>query len=211
MNYKFLRIVICFLFVCFIIRYFNSNILSEIGKSKIYGAMDVPELEGCLSGWRDEWEWMCALDGMGASSIKYKEECLRGEVEFISLLFFHNVDCNNNDVGIGIMVNLSEPDQVRVKMDMHYDCKKKELIYEPIYILPGTTSDVEKYTDEKSIDEYLNRYGLTRKDVLEYQEYALYDVVVKTWAKAHHKSYFLERWKLKRCKVVDNTFRFEEE
>lgn len=66
-----------------------------------------------------------------------------------------------------------------------------------------------KYTDEKSIDEYLSRYGLTRKDVQEYQEYAIYEVIVKTWTKAHRQSYWLERWKLKRCKVVDNTFRFE--
>ena len=210
-NYKFLRIGICFLFVCFIIRYFNSNVLSEIGESKIYGAMDVPELEGCLSGWRDEWEWMCALDGMGASSIDYKEEFLRKDVALISLSFFNGVYHNNNDVGINVMVNLSESDKVKMKVGMHYYCEEKELVYDPIYILQGESGCAEKYTDEKSIDEYLNRYGLTRKDVQEYQEYAVYDVVVKTWAKAHHESYFLERWKLKRCKVIDNTFQFEEE
>ncbi|MDE7197392.1 MAG: TipC family immunity protein [Lachnospiraceae bacterium] len=173
--------------------------------------MDVPELEGCLSGWRDEWEWMGALETMGASSIDYKEEYLREEVAFISLTFFHNVDYDNNDVNIGIMVNLSEPDQVRMKVDIHYDCKKKELKYEPIYILQGKSGNADKYTDEKSVDEYLSRYGLTRKDVQEYQEYAVYDIVVKTWAKAHHEFYWLERWKLKQCKVIDHTFQFEDE
>ncbi|MCM1040222.1 MAG: hypothetical protein NC434_12965 [Ruminococcus sp.] len=44
-----------------------------------------------------------------------------------------------------------------------------------------------------------------------YQEYAIYDVVVKTWADTYLQSYWLEKWKLKICKKVDNTFRFEEE
>lgn len=73
--------------------------------------------------------------------------------------------------------------------------------------MQGEPGNTVKYTDEKSIDECLNRYGLTRKDV---QEYAVYEVIVKTWTKAYRESYWLERWKLKRCKVVDNTFRFED-
>ena len=213
MNYKFLRIGICFLFVCFIIRYFNSNVLSEIGKSKIYGAVDVPELEGCLSGWRDEWEWMGALETMGASSIDYKEEFLRKDVESVALLFFYDVvDYGDvNDFNIYTVVKLSETDQVRMELEVDYNYKNRELLYIPVYIVQGEPGNSKVYKDEKSIDEYLNRYGLTRKDVQEYQEYAVYDVVVKTWAKAHHESYFLERWKLKRCKVIDNTFQFEEE
>lgn len=74
-----------------------------------------------------EWEWMGALETMGASSIDYQEEYLREEVAFISLTFFHNVGYDNNDVNIGIMMNLSESDQVRMKVDINYDCKKKEL------------------------------------------------------------------------------------
>ncbi|MCM1386798.1 MAG: hypothetical protein NC231_05695 [Bacillus sp. (in: Bacteria)] len=35
------------------------------------------------------------------------------------------------------------------------------------------------------------------------EEYAIYDVVVKTWTKEH--------WQSKRCRVEDNTFRFAEE
>lgn len=71
--------------------------------------------------------------------------------------------------------------------------KKKELLYKPVYIM----GNEEIYEDEKTIDEYLNRYGLTGKDVQEYQKYVIYDVVVKTWTKAHRESYWLERWKLK--------------
>ena len=98
-------------------------------------------------------------------------------------------------------------------MGVDYDYEKKELIYEPVYILQGDLGNIEEeivaYTDEKSIDECLSRYGLTRKDVQEYQEYAIYEVVVKTWTKAHKESYWVERWKLKR-KVVDNTFQLED-
>lgn len=92
----------------------------------------------------------------------------------------------------------------------HYDYEKKQLIYNPVYIVQGEPGNSEEYTDEKSIDEFLNRYGLTRKDVQKYQDYAIYGVVVKTWIKAHRESYWLERWKLK-SREVDNTFRFEEE
>ena len=215
-----LKVVIFVLCVCSIIcvtvSFLKPNILSQIGESKISGAIDVPEINYYKSGWHDEWEWMEALKTFGALDIEYREEFLRGDVESVVLLFFFfDIDyADDNDFNIYIVVKLSEVDQVRMALEVDYDYEKEELIYEPIYIIQGEwdkVDDIEEYTDEKSIDEYLNRYGLTRKDVQEYQEYALYDVVVKTWAKAHHKSYFLERWKLKRCKVVDNTFRFEEE
>ncbi|MCM1253274.1 MAG: hypothetical protein NC321_10670 [Clostridium sp.] len=55
------------------------------------------------------------------------------------------------------------------------------------------------------------KYGLTRRDVKKYQKYAVYNVVVRTWTKVHLGWYCLESWKLKLCKVEDNTFRFEEE
>lgn len=160
---------------------------------------------------RNTWEWMSNLEGMGAFSVEYKEECLREDVALISLSFYNGVYHNNNDVGISAMVSLSESDKIAMGLGAHYDYEEKKLIYNPVYIVQGELSNSKVYTDEKSIDEYLNRYGLTRKDVQEYQEYAVYDVVVKTWAKAHHESYWLERWKLKQCKVIDHTFQFEEE
>ena len=208
---NFLKIVICIVCIHFIILCLRPNVMSQIGKSKIYGAVDVPELKGCLGGWRDEWEWMGALETMGASSIDYQEEYLRKNVESVSLLFFYDtVDyCDINDFNIYIEVNLSETDQTIMELEMRYDYEKKELIYEPVYILQGEWDNIEEYTDEKSIDECLNRYGLTRKDVQKYQDYAIYGVVVKTWTKAHKELYWVERWKLKR-KVVDKTFQFEE-
>ena len=223
MNNKFLKIMISILCILFIVSScirlgkscFTPNILGQIGESKIYGAVDVPELDDCLSGWRDEWEWMTALETFGALDVEYNEDYLRKNVEFVSLLFFYDtVDyCEINDFNISVGVNLSETDQVIMDLQMRYDYDKKELIYEPVYIVQGdweNLDNIEEYTDEKSIDECLDRYGLTRQDVQKYQEYAIYKVVVKTWTKAHRQSYWLERWKLKRCTLVDNTFRFEE-
>ena len=93
-----------------------------------------------------------------------------------------------------------------------YDYEEKILIYRPVSIYIGEPNDSERYSDEKSIDEYLSKYGLTRQDVKEYQEYAIYDVIVKTWTKARITQwYWLENLKLKLCKVEDNTFQFEEE
>ena len=217
MNNKFSKIIIAISSTLFVLSgilfgksCFTPNILSQIGESKIYGAIDVPELDDCLSGWRDEWEWMAALETMGATSINYKEEYLKEEVSEILLGFY-----DDNDVSINIGVILSEPDNVIMVLEAVYDYERKELIYEPvyIYIVQGdweNLDNIKEYTDEKSIDECLDRYGLTRKDVQKYQEYAIYKVVVKTWTKAHWQSYWLERWKLKRCTLVDNTFRFEE-
>lgn len=118
---NFLKIIICVFGIYFIISCLRPNVLSQIGKSKIYGAVDVPEIETDPR----PWEWMGGLETMSALWLDYKEEYLR-------------------------------------------------------------------------------------EDVQKYQEYAIYEVIVKTWTKAHRESYWLERWKLKRCKVVDNTFQFEE-
>ena len=109
---------------------------------------------------------------------------------------------------------MSEADKVKLEMAAYYNYEKKELIYYPIAITQGDPNNpegvIEEYIDEAIINEYLNRYGLTRKDVQRYQDYVIYGVVVKTWTKAHKESYWLERWKLK-SRVVDHTFWFERE
>lgn len=202
-----LKVVIFVLCVCSIIcvtvSFLKPNVMDEIGEQKIWGLVRVREIEEV----HEPWDWMLGLETMGALWVDYQEKYLREEVTELSLHFSDD----DNDIAIGMEVILSEPDIVVMWLEVDYDCEEKQLIYHPMIIVQGELDYSEVYTDEKSIDECLNRYGLTRKDVQEYQEYAVYDVVVKTWAKAHHKSYFLERWKLKRCKVVDNTFQFEEE
>ncbi|MCM1387341.1 MAG: TipC family immunity protein [Bacillus sp. (in: Bacteria)] len=203
MRNKFLKIVMWILCIHFIISCFTPNVMRQIGKWKVYGTNTVLAIE------RESrpWEWMDGLDLMGALGVRYKEKYLREDVSFIDLGFFRNT----NDVDIGILVILSESDKVRMKLDMYYDYEEKKLIYKPVYILQGESGYSEIYKDEKSIDEFLSKYGLTRRDVKKYQKYAVYNVVVRTWTRAHLEWYWLESWKLKLCKVEDNTFRFEEE
>ena len=119
MNNKFLRIVICILCIYFIISCLRPNVLRQISKSKIYGAMTVPELDGCLNGFRGEWEWMEAFETMGAISIDYKEEFLREEVSEISLGFSYT-----NNVRTSTSVILSESDKVTMYLGVDYDYEK---------------------------------------------------------------------------------------
>ena len=50
-------------------------------------------------------------------------------------------------------------------------------------------------------------YNITEEKIAEYQEYVLYDVVVRTWVEANGGIYWLEKMKLENC-TVDNTFQF---
>ncbi len=203
-----LKVVICVLGIYCVISIIKPNVMDEIGEQKIYGLVRVSGIEKV----HDSWEWMFGLETMGALSVDYQEEYLREDVSGISLHFRYDTNSYDeiNDFSISIRAILSEVDKVEMGLGAHYDYEKKQLIYNPVYIVQGETGNSEVYTDEKSIDEFLNRYGLTRKDVHKYQDYAIYGVVVKTWTKANRESYWLERWKLK-SREVDNTFRFEEE
>lgn len=204
-----LKVVICVLgiysIISIVVSLLKPNVMDEIGEQKIYGLVWVPEIEE-----HDPRDWIFGLETMSALGVDYKEEYLREDVSEISL-WFHD---GKNDVNIYTQVLLSEADKVKLEMAAYYNYEKKELIYYPIAITQGDPNNpegvIEEYIDEAIINEYLNRYGLTRKDVQRYQDYVIYGVVVKTWTKANRESYWLERWKLK-SREVDNTFRFEEE
>lgn len=199
MHKKVLKIVICMLCVCsiIVIPFFTPNVMDEIGKWKIHCLVQVPEIEAIHDD--NESDWMLALETFGVKWVDYREEYLREDMSEISLSFFDE----NNDVDIDALIILSEADKVYMYIAAHYDYEKKDLLYEPVYIIQGEPGNEEVYEDEKIIDEYLSRYGMTRKDVQEYQEYLIYDVVVKTWTKAHRESYWLERWKLKRREMIE--------
>ncbi len=200
-NSKIIAGVLC---IYFIISCFTPNVMSQIGKRQIYGLNHISEIDG----YYPEWEWKPSLETVGALSVNYKRKYLREDVLDISLGFC----LNSNDVRVYITVILSEADNVIMELKANYDYDEKKLIYDPVYIVQGEPGNSVTYSDEKSIDEYLAKYGLTRQDVKEYLEYAIYDVIVKTWTKAHlTELYWLERWKLKLCKVTDHTFWFEEE
>ena len=198
---KFVKIMIVVLCIGLLI--LKPNIMDKIGKQKIYGLIEVPAIHGC----NDTWEWMSELETFGALTVYYKEWYLRDDVLFIFLLFFDD----SNNFSISTAVNLSESDKVIMYLGAEYDYKEKKLTYNPVYIVQGEADNKEKYADEKSIDECLNKYGLTRQDVKEYQEYAIYDVVVRTWTNAHITQwYWFESLKLKMCRVEDNTFHSED-
>ena len=204
-----LKVVICVLgiysIISIVVSLLKPNVMDEIGEQKIYGLVWVPEIEE-----HDPRDWIFGLETMSALGVDYKEEYLREDVSEISL-WFHD---GKNDVNIYTQVLLSEADKVKLEMAAYYNYEKKELIYYPIAITQGDPNNpegvIEEYIDEAIINEYLNRYGLTRKDVQRNQDYVIYGVVVKTWTKAHKESYWLERWKLK-SRVVDHTFWFERE
>lgn len=202
-----LKAVICVLCIYSIISVAVSllkpNVMDEIGEQNINGLVWVPEIEE-----HDPRDWIFGLETMSVLGVEYKEEYLREDVSEISLWFYDD----KNDVDIYAQILLSESDKVKLEMAAYYNYEKKELLYYPIAITqkdPNNPEGItEAYIDETTINEYLNRYGLTRKDVQRYQDYVIYGVVVKTWTKAHKESYWLERWKLKR-KEIDHTFWFE--
>lgn len=69
-----LKVVICVLGIYCVISIIKPNVMDEIGEQKIYGLVRVPEIEKV----HDSWEWMFGLETMGALSVDYQKEYLRG-------------------------------------------------------------------------------------------------------------------------------------
>ncbi len=203
MNKSLLKVVIFVFCISFMMVLLRPNVMDEMGRWQVYGANAVPEIDGFYP----TWEWEMAVEMFGSLWIEYKEEYLRDDISSIQIWFYDK----NDDVDIMSIISLSEIDKVRLRIGMEYDSKKKKLHYEPIYILHGESGDAEVYEEEEKVNEYLNKYGVTREDVKAYQEYVVYDVVVKTWSKTYLKNYWVEKWKLKCCNTEDNTFQFPEE
>lgn len=203
MNNALIRMVIFVFSTSLTMAWIRPNVMDEMGVSQVYGANKVKEIDRFYP----VWEWEMALETFGALWVDYKEEYLKDDIESIEIWFYDKKD----DVSIISIIDLSEKDKVRLRIGMEYDSKKKKLQYEPIYILYGESGDAEVYEEEEKVNEYLNKYGVTREDVKAYQEYIVYDVAVKTWSRRYLKYYWLEKWKLKLCDTVDNTFQFPEE
>lgn len=203
MNNALIRMVIFVFSTSLTMAWIRPNVMDEMGVSQVYGANKVKEIDRFYP----VWEWEMALETFGALWVDYKEEYLKDDIESIEIWFYDKKD----DVSIISIIDLSEKDKVRLRIGMEYDSKKKKLQYEPIYILYGESGDAEVYEEEEKVNEYLNKYGVTREDVKAYQEYVVYDVVVKTWSKTYLKNYWVEKWKLKCCNTEDNTFQFPEE
>ena len=203
MNNALIRMVIFVFSTSLTMAWIRPNVMDEMGVSQVYGANKVKEIDRFYP----VWEWEMALETFGALWVDYKEEYLKDEISYINLIFYYD----RSDVAISSMVTLSEEDEVWLRIRADYDYEEKKLVYAPIFIGQGETGDTEVYKEEEKVNEYLNKYGVTREDVKAYQEYIVYDVAVKTWSRRYLKYYWLEKWKLKLCDTVDNTFQFPEE
>ena len=98
-----------------------------------------------------------------------------------------------------------------IHIGIKYNHKTRSITYTPIYIFEENTEGEFGYlTNEKDINECLDKYGITEADIREYQHYILYDVVYQSWisgTRNGRKLNVLDYWNIKE---IDNTFSFEE-
>ena len=201
MKIKILKIGVSIIWISVLFVYFRANALDEICKQKIHGLNKVPE----ICGVNKEWEWYDTLEWFTLNTVVYDNEFLKENIERIDITFFNN----KREISIFMSAYLSKADKVCILFLVDYDGKNKELIYNPISIAIGPDNGCAKFfKDEESICKYLNKYGVTKENVNDYYEYLVYDVVVKTWVKAHKGIFKLEKWKLMHCKIIDNSFSF---
>lgn len=189
--------------MCVLLVFYNlrMNVLDEIAEQKIYGLVKIPEVVGV----HDAWEWYVGLMTFGALDVNYDETYLGDEFKKISLLF----NAEDNDIGIYATIWISKNDSLKMMLNANYDYTNKVLEYEPVEIVQGEGEDCKIYTDSESIRQYMAQYNIAKEDVEDYYEYAIYDVIVRTWTKRYRQFYWLEKWKLERC-TTDNSFAFEE-
>ena len=152
----------------------------------------------------------CFWDEMyGGVQISYSDEYVKDDVG----VGVYSSDKGKFTVSAGFTLEEKKDKEINVFTGMNYDRNKHKFIFEPIFILVFEKDDTgvigtENYHDESTIYQYLNQYNITEEDIREYQNYILYDVVVKTWTKAHGGLNFLERLKIGLC-IEDHTFDFE--
>ena len=162
----------------------------------------------------EELEWIgtdddyMAYDFFQCMSIDYKQECIKDKVK----AGIYITD-SERDITLTGSIALKQEENVEVYliMNMQYDRVKRKMIILPVYISAWEIiADKEEggyYYDKENIDQYMKQCNITEEDIREYQNYILYDVVVKTWTKAHGGLNFLERMKIGLC-IEDHTFDF---
>ena len=155
----------------------------------------------------DDYEAHLAYEFMGWSVLIYNQEYLENAYEAEIYLLAGERDL---DIKACRYLENSEDKKVAIEMRMCYERNTNDLLLKPVFISVQTGEDeYGQYYDEKDmVYQYLDQYNISEEDIREYQNYILYDVVVKTWTKAHGGLNFLERMKIGLC-IEDHTFDFE--
>ena len=151
----------------------------------------------------------CFWDEMyGGVQISYSDEYVKDNT-FVGV---YSSDKGNFKLSSGFALEEQGNKEISVFTGMSYDRDMHKLVLEPVFIIvyemDGTGVIDREYYDKENIDQYLDQYNISEEDIRECQNYILYDVVVKTWTKAHGGLNFLERLKIGLC-IEDHTFDFE--
>jgi len=177
----------------------EANIMEQIYKAARAGSFktfnEVSALEGV------SYEDLAEFENFGGLSISYKEEYLKENLRV--KLFF---PAEGDNIKIKSAKDIS--DKMVLIIYMTYDHKNQTLTYEPIYISYTQDEDgnTEYYEDAVNINRFLEECNVTKEDIAEYQEYILYDVVIKTWVDAHGGSYDEARKNMEALKLIDQTY-----
>jgi len=181
----------------------EANIMEQIYKAARAGSFKTFNEVSALQG--VSYEDLAEFENFGGLSIPYKEEYLRENFE-VELFF----PAEGENIKVRSFIEIS--DRTLLIMHMSYDHKNQTIIYEPISIsdTPGDINTNEHYYDAENINKFLEECDVIKEDITEYQEYILYDVVIKTWVDAHGGSYDGAREKMDALKLIDQTYEFSE-
>jgi len=179
----------------------EANIMEQIYKAARAGSFktfnEISALEGV------SYEDFAQFENFGGLSVPYKKEYLKEN--FKVKLFFPT---EGENIKVKSVIRIAN--QTLLIIHMSYDHKNQTIIYEPISIsdTPGDINTNEHYYDAENINKFLEECDVTKEDIAEYQEYILYDVVIKTWVDAHGGSYDGARKKMEALKLIDQTYEF---
>lgn len=145
------------------------------------------------------------FENFGGLSIHYREEHVKENVK-VKLFFLEDEDI----IKIKSVNRIS--DTTLLIMHISYNNQAQTLTYEPISISHSLSDDSANihYYDKENINKFLKEYNISENDISEYQEYVVYDVVMKTWLDTHGGNFDRAKKKMEELKV-DHTFNFSEE
>lgn len=131
----------------------------------------------------------------------------------------------DEDLYVTIGRHIIKPDSIRWSFSKHfesneeteivsyvtiafkYDAFTKILTYEPVNVYFRDGEPLGEYSNQKeNVLFVMERYNLTREDIREYQEYALYQVLFPYWLEKNAKTSRFSMENLGEFIVIDNTF-----